>query len=85
MLATKGRFPSGADPTDRNGAGLSARHLRRALDDSLGRLDRDHVDLYQLHAFDALTPMDEILHFVDDARGPGRSATGGCPTSPAGS
>lgn len=72
VLATKGRFPTSADPEDRNRAGLSARHLRRALDASLGRLGLDHVDLYQLHAFDALTPMEEILHFVDDARRAGK-------------
>jgi len=62
VLATKGRFGSAADP---NGAGLSARHLTRALDASLTRLGLDSVDLYQAHAFDALTPLDETLRTMD--------------------
>jgi aryl-alcohol dehydrogenase (NADP+) len=64
VLATKGRFHVGAD-TSPNGAGLSARHLTRALDASLRRLGRDSVDLYQVHAFDALTPMEETLRTLD--------------------
>ena len=64
MLATKGRFPMGDGPND---LGLSRRHLRRALDDSLRRLGVDHVDLYQVHAWDAVTPLEETLRFLDDA------------------
>jgi aryl-alcohol dehydrogenase-like predicted oxidoreductase len=64
VLATKGRFPVGRD-TSPNGAGLSARHLTRALDASLRRLGRDAVDLYQVHSFDALTPMEETLRTLD--------------------
>jgi aryl-alcohol dehydrogenase-like predicted oxidoreductase len=64
VLATKGRFPVGRD-TSPNGAGLSARHLTRALDASLRRLGRDTVDLYQVHSFDALTPMEETLRTLD--------------------
>lgn len=64
VLATKGRFPMGIGPNDR---GTSRRHLIRALDDSLRRLGTDHVDLYQLHAWDALTPLEETLRFLDDA------------------
>src|SRR6266487_3958909 len=48
VLATKGRFPLDDSP---NGAGLSARHLTRALDASLRRLGVEAVDLYQVHAF----------------------------------
>src|SRR5262249_25272767 len=62
VLATRGRF--GVDDSP-NGAGLSARHLTRALDASLRRLGRDAVDLYQLHAFDPLTPMEETLRTLD--------------------
>src|SRR5215470_16321879 len=62
VLATKGRFgPEGSG----NGVGLSARHLTRALDGSLRRLGLDAVDLYQLHAFDPLTPMEETLRALD--------------------
>jgi aryl-alcohol dehydrogenase-like predicted oxidoreductase len=64
VLATKGRFPMGDGPND---LGLSRRHLRTALDGSLTRLGVDHIDLYQMHAWDALTPIDETLSFLDDA------------------
>ena len=62
VLATKGRFPM--DDTA-NGLGLSARHLTRALEASLTRLGRDSIDLYQCHAFDALTPLEETLRTLD--------------------
>jgi aryl-alcohol dehydrogenase-like predicted oxidoreductase len=64
VLATKGRFPMG---DGRNDVGLSRRHLRDALDASLRRLGVDSVDLYQVHAFDPHTPLDETLRFLDDA------------------
>src|SRR6185437_14278922 len=62
VLATKGRFPTAGDP---NGAGLSARHLTRALDASLARLGVDRIDLYQAHAYDPLTPLEETLLAMD--------------------
>src|SRR5215472_3715123 len=62
VLATKGRFPTAGDP---NGAGLSARHLTRALDASLRRLGVGTIDLYQLHAFDGWTPLEETLRTLD--------------------
>jgi aryl-alcohol dehydrogenase-like predicted oxidoreductase len=62
VLATKGRFPMADDP---NGAGLSARHLTRALDASLSRLGVDAVDLYQAHSWDPMTPLEETLHTLD--------------------
>ena len=62
VLATKGRFAVDASP---NGAGLSARHLTRALDASLRRLRLEAVDLYQVHAYDPLTPMEESLRALD--------------------
>ncbi len=64
VLATKGRFPMGQGPND---LGTSRRHLREALDASLRRLGVDHIDLYQLHAWDAISPLDETLRFLDDA------------------
>jgi aryl-alcohol dehydrogenase-like predicted oxidoreductase len=69
VLATKGRFPMGEGPND---AGLSRRHLRDALDASLGRLGVDAVDLYQVHAFDPHTPLEETLRFLDDAVSAGK-------------
>jgi aryl-alcohol dehydrogenase-like predicted oxidoreductase len=64
VLATKGRFPMSPEP---NGVGLSRRHLARALDASLTRLGVETVDVYQTHAWDALTPIEETLRFLDGA------------------
>ncbi|MGW9551849.1 aldo/keto reductase [Citricoccus zhacaiensis] len=64
VLATKGRFGTGPDVND---VGLSRRHLDRALTASLRRLQVDTIDLYQLHGWDPVTPVDETLSFLDDA------------------
>jgi aryl-alcohol dehydrogenase (NADP+) len=64
VIATKGRFPMGDGP---NAAGLSRFHLSHALDASLRRIRIDTIDLYQAHAWDPLTPIDETLSFFDDA------------------
>lgn len=69
VIATKGRFPMGNGPND---IGLSRRHLNVALDDSLRRLGVEHIDLYQMHAWDALTPIEETLRFLDDAVSSGK-------------
>ncbi|MEO8907306.1 MAG: aldo/keto reductase, partial [Microbacteriaceae bacterium] len=59
----------GAGPND---LGLSRRHLSRALDASLTRLGVEQVDLYQMHAWDAITPIEETLRFLDDAVSAGK-------------
>jgi len=64
VIATKGRFPMGEGAND---VGLSRRHLRIALEASLRRLGVEHIDLYQMHAWDAATPIEETLRFLDDA------------------
>lgn len=64
VVTTKGRFPMGSGPND---LGLSRRSLTRALDASLKRLGVEHLDLYQMHAWDGLTPIEETLRFLDDA------------------
>jgi aryl-alcohol dehydrogenase-like predicted oxidoreductase len=64
VVATKGRFPMGQGAND---YGTSRRHLTAALDASLGRLGVEAIDLYQMHAWDALTPIEETLRFLDDA------------------
>jgi aryl-alcohol dehydrogenase-like predicted oxidoreductase len=74
FIASKGRFPVGVDPRD---AGLSRRHLSRALDATLDRLGVDHIDLYQLHAWDPITPLDESLDFLSDAVHSGKISYGG--------
>ena len=63
VLATKARFPMGDDAND---AGLSRRHLMRALEDSLRRLRVESIDLYQVHSWDPITPIEETLGFFDD-------------------
>ncbi len=62
VLATKGRFPMGPGPND---VGLSRRHLQKALESSLRRLGVECVDLYQVHAWDPLTPIEETLRVLD--------------------
>ncbi len=69
VVATKGRFPMGAGPND---LGTSRRHLTQALDASLRRLGIEQIDLYQMHAWDALTPLEETLRFLDDAISAGK-------------
>jgi len=69
VIATKARFPMGPGPND---IGLSRRHLNQALDASLARLGVEHIDLYQMHAWDALTPIEETLRFLDDAVSAGK-------------
>jgi aryl-alcohol dehydrogenase-like predicted oxidoreductase len=71
VITTKGRFPMGDGP---NHHGLSRKNLREALDASLRRLGVDHIDLYQTHAWDALTPLEETLRFLDDSIRSGKIA-----------
>jgi aryl-alcohol dehydrogenase-like predicted oxidoreductase len=69
VLATKARFGTGPDVND---VGSSRRNLDRALTASLRRLGREKIDLYQLHGWDPLTPIEETLRFLDDAVGAGK-------------
>jgi len=57
LISTKAFFPTGPGPND---MGSSRHHLRRALEDSLRRLGTDYIDIYHLHGFDALTPIEEV-------------------------
>ena len=63
LISTKATFPSGPGPND---VGSSRFHLTRACEASLKRLKTDHIDLYFMHGFDALTPVDETLRALDD-------------------
>lgn len=63
LISTKGTFRMGSGS---NEVGSSRHHLTRAVEDSLRRLGTDHIDLYFMHAFDALTPVDETLRALDD-------------------
>ncbi|MCW6510451.1 aldo/keto reductase [Lichenifustis flavocetrariae] len=62
LIATKARFPMGPGPNDR---GLSRHHIIRACEASLRRLRTDYIDLYQVHEWDGLTPLDETLEALD--------------------
>jgi aryl-alcohol dehydrogenase-like predicted oxidoreductase len=63
LLSTKTSLPMGDGPDD---AGSSRSRLIRACEDALRRLGTDHLDLFQLHAFDAGTPVEEVLSTLDD-------------------
>ena len=62
VLATKLYGNMGSGPNDR---GLSAYNIRQACDDSLGRLQTDHIDLYQMHHVERTTPWDEIWQAME--------------------
>jgi aryl-alcohol dehydrogenase-like predicted oxidoreductase len=62
VLATKLYQPMGTGPNDRR---LSAYHICRACEDSLRRLQTDHIDLYQMHHVDRSTPWDEIWQAME--------------------
>jgi aryl-alcohol dehydrogenase-like predicted oxidoreductase len=63
VVATKVRGRVGAGP---NAVGLSRGHIMDAINASLQRLDTDYIDLYQIHGYDALTPLEETLRALDD-------------------
>lgn len=63
VLTTKVRSPMGKGP---NQAGLSRRHIVEQVHQSLERLQTDHLDLYQIHGFDPLTPLETTLRALND-------------------
>jgi aryl-alcohol dehydrogenase-like predicted oxidoreductase len=63
VIATKAASPLGPGPFD---SGTSRKHVTRACDDSLRRLDTDYIDLYQMHRYDELTPLEETLSTLND-------------------
>src|ERR1022692_4330631 len=63
VLATKVYFPMGPGPND---GGLSRKHVLSAIDASLKRLGTDYVDLYQIHRWDAQTPIEETMAALNE-------------------
>jgi 1-deoxyxylulose-5-phosphate synthase len=63
VLATKVFYPMSDDPNDR---GLSRKHIAASIDRSLARMGTDYVDLYVIHAFDAVTPVEETMEALHD-------------------
>ena len=75
IICTKANFRMGPGPND---IGSSRSHLLRAVEASLRRLGTDYIDLYQMHAFDALTPVEETLGTLDDLIRSGKVRYIGC-------
>jgi aryl-alcohol dehydrogenase-like predicted oxidoreductase len=75
LVATKARMPMGDGPND---AGLSRHHLIAACEASLRRLRADHIDLYQVHEWDGITPLEETLGALDDLVRAGKVRYIGC-------
>jgi aryl-alcohol dehydrogenase-like predicted oxidoreductase len=75
LLATKARFPMGDGPNDR---GLSRWHLIRECEASLKRLQTDVIDLYQVHQWDGLTPLEETMEALDSLVRHGKVRYIGC-------
>jgi aryl-alcohol dehydrogenase-like predicted oxidoreductase len=75
LLATKARMPMGDGPND---AGLSRHHIIRAAEASLRRLGTDYIDLYQVHEWDGVTPLEETLTALDDLVRSGKVRYVGC-------
>ena len=63
VIATKAASPLGPGPFD---SGSSRKHVVKACDDSLRRLDTDYIDLYQMHRYDDTTPVEETLSTLND-------------------
>ncbi|MBS0287328.1 MAG: aldo/keto reductase [Proteobacteria bacterium] len=75
LISTKATFPVDSTP---NGRGSSRYHLIRALDASLKRLNTDYIDIYFMHGFDGITPIDEVLRTLDNFIQSGKIRYIGC-------
>ncbi len=75
ILSTKATFRSGPGAND---VGSSRFHLIKACEAALKRLDTDYIDLFQLHGFDAVTPVEETLSALDDLVRAGKIRYIGC-------
>ena len=75
IISTKATFAHGDGPND---VGSSRFNITRAVDKALGRLGTDYIDLFQLHAFDAITPVEEVMTTLDDLVRAGKIRYLGC-------
>lgn len=75
IIATKLRARMGAG---KNQIGIGRLQIMQELDDSLQRLQLDHIDLYQIHGFDALTPLEETMRGLEDVVRSGKVRYIGC-------
>src|SRR4051794_27168502 len=75
IISTKATFRSGSGPND---VGSSRIHLTAAVESSLRRLGTDRIELFQLHGFDAMTPVEETVGVLDDLVRAGKILYTGC-------
>ncbi len=75
VICTKGGMPLGESP---NNGGASRKHLVQACENSLRRLNTDYIDVYMLHMFDPVTPLEETLRAFDDLVRDGKIRYAGC-------
>lgn len=75
VIATKVRGKMGEGPND---SGLTRKHILQQANESLQRLNMDYIDLYQIHGFDALTPLEETLDALDSLVKSGKVRYIGC-------
>jgi aryl-alcohol dehydrogenase-like predicted oxidoreductase len=75
LISTKATFRIGSGPND---VGSSRFHILRSIDGSLRRLGTDYIDLFQLHGFDAMTPIEEVVDTLDDLVHAGKVRYIGC-------
>lgn len=75
VLATKVRMVTSNHP---NGGGVSRKHIMQSVEESLRRLQTDYIDLYQVHVWDHLTPIEETLRALDDLVSSGKVRYIGC-------
>ncbi len=75
IISTKATFAFGEGPND---VGSSRHHLVKTCEDSLRRLGTDYIDLWQMHGFDAVTPIEETLNTLDSLVQAGKVRYVGC-------
>ena len=75
IISTKATFATGDGPND---VGSSRFALTRAVDKALGRLGTDYIDLFQMHGYDAITPVEEMMTTLDDLVRAGKIRYLGC-------
>ena len=75
IISTKAFFPTGDGPND---TGTSRHHLIKACEESLRRLGTDYIDIYQMHCFDAVTPVEETVSALDNLVKAGKVRYIGC-------
>src|SRR6478752_2362202 len=75
IIATKVRGKMGDGP---NEIGLSRKHIMQQVDESLKRMNIDYIDLYQIHGYDALTPIEDTIRTLDDLVKSGKVRYIGC-------